>query len=174
MGGSNDGWQPHGPNAGGHVPQPGDRRRSAKVAAGTLGFLMFTLGATAGCSGAGSDTNATEKVALVADAEPRTTVTTAAPATTTTPPTTAAPTTAPPTTVAPTTAPPTTPAPTVPPPTAPPETAPLPTAAFVPEAPSAYYANCTDARNAGVTPLYRGDPGYASKLDRDDDGVACE
>ncbi|WP_046728798.1 excalibur calcium-binding domain-containing protein [Streptomyces humi] len=39
---------------------------------------------------------------------------------------------------------------------------------------SAYYANCTAARAAGVTPLYRGDPGYDSHLDRDGDGVACE
>lgn len=37
-----------------------------------------------------------------------------------------------------------------------------------------YYANCTAARAAGVTPLYRGQPGYASHLDRDGDGVACE
>lgn len=39
---------------------------------------------------------------------------------------------------------------------------------------SAYYANCTAARNAGVAPLYRGDPGYRSALDRDNDGIACE
>ncbi len=39
---------------------------------------------------------------------------------------------------------------------------------------SAYYKNCTAARAAGVTPLYAGDPGYASHLDRDGDGVACE
>jgi hypothetical protein len=42
------------------------------------------------------------------------------------------------------------------------------------DAPSQYYANCSEARAAGVTPLYAGDPGYASHLDRDDDGVACE
>ena len=36
------------------------------------------------------------------------------------------------------------------------------------------YANCTDARAAGVTPLYRGEPGYRDALDRDHDGVACE
>ena len=40
--------------------------------------------------------------------------------------------------------------------------------------PDVYYDNCTEARDAGVTPLYRGDPGYASHLDRDKDGVACE
>jgi hypothetical protein len=37
-----------------------------------------------------------------------------------------------------------------------------------------YYKNCTAARNAGDTPLYVGDPGYAAHLDRDGDGVACE
>jgi competence protein ComEC len=37
-----------------------------------------------------------------------------------------------------------------------------------------YYQNCTAARAAGVTPLYEGDPGYSSKLDRDHDGIACE
>ncbi|WP_313025652.1 excalibur calcium-binding domain-containing protein [Mobilicoccus sp.] len=36
------------------------------------------------------------------------------------------------------------------------------------------YANCSEARAAGAAPLYRGDPGYRPKLDRDDDGVACE
>ncbi|OLL75247.1 hypothetical protein Ae168Ps1_3647c [Pseudonocardia sp. Ae168_Ps1] len=39
---------------------------------------------------------------------------------------------------------------------------------------SAYYANCSAARSAGAAPLYRGDAGYSSKLDRDGDGVACE
>lgn len=39
---------------------------------------------------------------------------------------------------------------------------------------SAYYENCDAARAAGAAPLYRGDPGYRSGLDRDDDGVACE
>jgi hypothetical protein len=37
-----------------------------------------------------------------------------------------------------------------------------------------YYANCSEARAAGAAPLYRGDPGYRSGLDRDGDGVACE
>ncbi|MFE9116113.1 excalibur calcium-binding domain-containing protein [Streptomyces sp. NPDC007172] len=37
-----------------------------------------------------------------------------------------------------------------------------------------YYKNCTAARAAGVTPLHRGDPGYAPRLDRDGDGIACE
>ncbi|WP_328990264.1 excalibur calcium-binding domain-containing protein [Kribbella sp. NBC_01245] len=39
---------------------------------------------------------------------------------------------------------------------------------------SAYYANCSEARAAGVAPLYTGEPGYSRKLDRDGDGVACE
>lgn len=37
-----------------------------------------------------------------------------------------------------------------------------------------YYANCAAARAAGVAPLRTGDPGYASHLDRDKDGIACE
>ena len=37
-----------------------------------------------------------------------------------------------------------------------------------------YYANCTAARNAGAAPIRRGQPGYASHLDRDNDGIACE
>lgn len=43
-----------------------------------------------------------------------------------------------------------------------------------PPSSSVYYANCTAARAAGATPLYSGDPGYRSKLDRDGDGIACE
>jgi micrococcal nuclease len=37
-----------------------------------------------------------------------------------------------------------------------------------------YYATCSDAHDAGVTPLYEGDAGYADHLDRDHDGIACE
>lgn len=36
------------------------------------------------------------------------------------------------------------------------------------------YANCAAVRAAGKAPLYRGDPGYSAKLDRDGDGVACQ
>jgi hypothetical protein len=36
------------------------------------------------------------------------------------------------------------------------------------------YDNCSEAEDAGVTPLYIGDPGYADHLDRDGDGIACE
>jgi hypothetical protein len=37
-----------------------------------------------------------------------------------------------------------------------------------------YYPNCAAASKAGAAPLYRGQPGYRSALDRDGDGVACE
>jgi hypothetical protein len=37
-----------------------------------------------------------------------------------------------------------------------------------------YFANCSAARAAGAAPIRRGEPGYAPKLDRDDDGIACE
>lgn len=39
---------------------------------------------------------------------------------------------------------------------------------------SVYYANCTAARAAPAAPDLRGDPGYASHLDRDGDGIGCE
>ena len=37
-----------------------------------------------------------------------------------------------------------------------------------------YFANCSEARAAGFSRIRRGSPGYASHLDRDGDGVACE
>ncbi|KFN02795.1 DUF4407 domain-containing protein [Bacillus clarus] len=37
-----------------------------------------------------------------------------------------------------------------------------------------YYKNCDAVRAAGKAPLYKDQPGYSSKLDRDGDGVACE
>lgn len=37
-----------------------------------------------------------------------------------------------------------------------------------------YYRNCREARAAGVTPLYRGQPGYGEHMDGDADGIACE
>lgn len=37
-----------------------------------------------------------------------------------------------------------------------------------------YYQNCAAVRAAGAAPLSEGEPGYAPKLDRDRDGVACE
>jgi hypothetical protein len=36
------------------------------------------------------------------------------------------------------------------------------------------YGSCAQARAAGAAPLYAGQPGYSSDLDRDGDGVACE
>lgn len=39
---------------------------------------------------------------------------------------------------------------------------------------SAYYKNCTAARAAGAAPVYVGEPGYGTHLDRDGDGVGCE
>lgn len=39
---------------------------------------------------------------------------------------------------------------------------------------SVYYRYCSDVRAAGKAPLLAGQPGYASHLDRDGDGVACE
>lgn len=36
------------------------------------------------------------------------------------------------------------------------------------------FANCTAAKAAGAAPVRRGEPGYGSHLDRDNDGVGCE
>ncbi|WP_280215094.1 GmrSD restriction endonuclease domain-containing protein [Nocardia cyriacigeorgica] len=62
-----------------------------------------------------------------------------------------------------------------PPPPAPERaTTPNPPVAPPPTQASVYYSNCAAARAAGAAPLHRGDPGYSAKLDRDNDGVACE
>jgi len=37
-----------------------------------------------------------------------------------------------------------------------------------------YYKNCAAVKAAGKAPIYRGQPGYGSHLDRDNDGKACE
>lgn len=58
------------------------------------------------------------------------------------------------------------PAPVAPAPVAPAPVAPAPVAV--------YYANCTAAKAAGAAPLYAGQAGYRSALDRDSDGIACE
>ena len=64
---------------------------------------------------------------------------------------------------------------TVPPPTTSAEQAPVLPLPLVPQAPaSVYYPNCAAARAAGAAPIYVGEPGYRSGLDRDGDGVACE
>lgn len=39
---------------------------------------------------------------------------------------------------------------------------------------SVYYKNCTAAREAGAAPVHRGEPGYGTHLDRDNDGIGCE
>jgi Excalibur calcium-binding domain/Protein of unknown function (DUF1524) len=52
--------------------------------------------------------------------------------------------------------------------------APQPAPAPAPAAGVIYYANCTAVRAAGAAPIHRGDPGYASRLDRDGDGIGCE
>ena len=94
-------------------------------------------------------------------------------ATTVAPAVTAPATTLPPTTQAPTTA--TTPT-TIRAPATTAATAPATTAATTPATrqSTVSYANCTAVRAAGAAPLYRGEPGYAPHLDRDNDGVACE
>lgn len=43
-----------------------------------------------------------------------------------------------------------------------------------PEPAEVYYANCQAAKDAGAAPIRRGEPGYARKLDRDGDGIACD
>jgi hypothetical protein len=57
--------------------------------------------------------------------------------------------------------------------TATPKPTPKPAAAPKP-APTVSYANCDAVRAAGKAPLFKGQPGYSTKLDRDRDGVACE
>ncbi len=36
------------------------------------------------------------------------------------------------------------------------------------------YPGCREVRSAGKAPLLRGEPGYRTWMDGDDDGVACE
>jgi hypothetical protein len=62
-----------------------------------------------------------------------------------------------------------------PPAAQPPAEAPPPVAEpAVPAAVSGPFANCTEAWAAGAAPVRVGDAGYASKLDRDGDGIGCE
>jgi hypothetical protein len=63
-------------------------------------------------------------------------------------------------------------APTAPP--APAPTPPTPPPAPAPTPPAGGYRNCTEARADGAAPLYVGQPGYSTHLDRDGDGIACE
>ncbi|WP_240675087.1 GmrSD restriction endonuclease domain-containing protein [Cellulomonas endophytica] len=67
------------------------------------------------------------------------------------------------------------PAPVAPSPAAPAAPAPAPAPTAPEPAPAVVvYANCDAVRAAGAAPLYAGQPGYSTKLDRDQDGVACE
>ncbi|MBB1035694.1 excalibur calcium-binding domain-containing protein, partial [Dietzia sp. CQ4] len=59
-------------------------------------------------------------------------------------------------------------------PIAPPPPAPVYAPPPAPAPQATYFANCDAARAAGAAPIMRGEPGYAPKLDRDNDGVACE
>jgi hypothetical protein len=43
-----------------------------------------------------------------------------------------------------------------------------------PSALPTFYPSCAWARAYGSTPIKRGEPGYRSALDADDDGIACE
>lgn len=54
-----------------------------------------------------------------------------------------------------------------------PQPAPAPAPAPAPPA-NVYYPNCAAARAAGAAPVYIGQPGYGTHLDRDRDGVGCE
>ena len=135
--------------------------RWAKWTAGIVTVLVIL-----GLIGAASEEPKEQPVSVVGDIQTTLTL----PPVTTAGPTTAAPTTQPATTQAPitVTAPATTRAPVTTAATTP-ATAPAPTRPS-----SVYYANCTAARAAGAAPIYRGEPGYGSHLDRDNDGVACE
>lgn len=48
------------------------------------------------------------------------------------------------------------------------------TATVPPQNGSVYFPTCAAARAAGAAPVYRGQPGYVTHLDRDGDGKACE
>lgn len=40
--------------------------------------------------------------------------------------------------------------------------------------PGSIFDSCDHARAAGMAPLYRGQPGYSERLDKDGDGIACD
>jgi hypothetical protein len=78
-------------------------------------------------------------------------------------------------------------APAVPAPAPAPAPAPTPAPTPAPEAPAppvalpsavaplvVTYANCTEVWAAGAAPVHVGEPGYATHLDRDGDGIGCE
>lgn len=37
-----------------------------------------------------------------------------------------------------------------------------------------YFNNCKEAKSSGYRNIRKGEPGYRDKLDRDNDGIACE
>lgn len=43
-----------------------------------------------------------------------------------------------------------------------------------PPQPGDHWGGCNDARAAGTAPIYRGEPGYRTDMDGDNDGIACE
>lgn len=49
-----------------------------------------------------------------------------------------------------------------------------PASAQIASTPLQLFRNCDEARAASAAPMYRGQPGYATRLDADLDGVACE
>ncbi|NGP09311.1 DUF2510 domain-containing protein [Rhodococcus sp. 14C212] len=172
------------------IPGEGKKRPKWPWIAGAV--VAAVVGIASCTGGDKSDEPVTPVVATSTTAAPTTTRTTTAtttrPTTTTPAPTTTAaaavPTTrqaVPTTTVAPapvytTPAPVYTPPPvyTTPAPVYTPPSVYTPTAPAVEAPSSVYYKNCDAARAAGAAPIYAGEPGYASKLDRDNDGVACE
>lgn len=52
--------------------------------------------------------------------------------------------------------------------------APAPAARSVGPAGGGAWPGCNEARAAGASPVYAGDPGYGSHLDGDSDGIGCE
>lgn len=54
-----------------------------------------------------------------------------------------------------------------------PRSAPAPTATM-PNRPSVYYRNCSEAHAAGRWDIPEGDPAYRPGLDKDHNGIACE
>lgn len=58
------------------------------------------------------------------------------------------------------------------------EYVPAPAPIYAPPAPdgggAVSYGSCAEARAAGAAPIYAGQPGYSTKLDRDRDGIACD
>jgi micrococcal nuclease len=66
------------------------------------------------------------------------------------------------------------PAPAPPPAPAPAPSPPSPSGSGPGSGPEGAWKNCTEARDHGAAPVYRGDPGYGGHLDRDDDGIGCE